>query len=422
MPTADARPATGSGLRARTHRTAQERAAQIERLHAQEAEGAPVVEPAAVTGTQKAIGAALGRRPRGLLAIGLAGIVVLVMVLVPLAVSNLGLGDQTQDASAQALETVLPGDDPLESVVEVAGRPGVVPVVSLKGSLTPASSLHEDVLVEGDGRTVNEGDAVMLSISTFSGIDGRNTTGTASGASLRVVTLDDSLGEDLDNAIEGKTEGSRVVLRAPHEEDARQTTEITVVDILPTVATGQEREPTSGMPTVTMGGDGTAQLSIEGLSAPTSSSSATLIQGQGPQVGKEDLLIARYTIVNWSTGQVAGTSTYGDTVLPRTVDMKDTLAGISQGLVDVPVGSRVVLALPADQARGEDAVAVVIDVLAIASREDAQASASASSSANSAATEEATAPAPAGGTGGTGGAASPSPAATAAPSQGDEGP
>ncbi|MCR2051842.1 hypothetical protein NSA19_03025 [Actinomyces bowdenii] len=334
-----------------------------------------VPEPAAATGPQKAIGAALGRRPRGLLAIALAGVVVLVMVLGPLAVKNLGLPGEQGQASAQALETVLSGDDPLESVVEVAGRPGVVPVVSLKGALTPATSLHEDLLVEGTGRTVSQGDAVLLSISTFSGLDGRNTTGTETGASLRTVMLDDALGEELDKAIEGKTEGSRVVLRAPHEEDGELTTEITVIDILPTVATGEEREPTSGMPAVTIDKDGAAQISVQGLSAPTTSSITTLIQGQGPQVGRDDLLIARYSIVNWSTGQVSGTSAYGSTVLPRSIDMRNTLAGVSQLLVDVPVGSRVVLALPADQARGEDAVAVVIDVLAIASRDDAPATA-----------------------------------------------
>ena len=50
---------------------------------------------------------------------------------------------------------------------------------------------------------------------------------------------------------------------------------------------------------------------------------------------------------------------------PDTIDMTDTLAGLAQGLVDVPVGSRVVLSLPADQARGDEPVAVVVDVLAI---------------------------------------------------------
>ena len=45
--------------------------------------------------------------------------------------------------------------------------------------------------------------------------------------------------------------------------------------------------------------------------------------------------------------------------------MDNALAGIKEHLVDVQVGSRVVIAIPADQAAGEGAVAVVIDVLAV---------------------------------------------------------
>ena len=46
--------------------------------------------------------------------------------------------------------------------------------------------------------------------------------------------------------------------------------------------------------------------------------------------------------------------------------MASTMAGIAQHLLDIPVGSRVILSLPADQARGDQPVAVVIDVLAVA--------------------------------------------------------
>ena len=45
--------------------------------------------------------------------------------------------------------------------------------------------------------------------------------------------------------------------------------------------------------------------------------------------------------------------------------MSNTLKGVAEHLVDVPVGSRVLLTLPSEQARGDGAVAMVIDVLAI---------------------------------------------------------
>ncbi len=45
--------------------------------------------------------------------------------------------------------------------------------------------------------------------------------------------------------------------------------------------------------------------------------------------------------------------------------MSNALVGVSQNLVDITVGSRVVLSLPAEQAQGTEPVVVVIDVLAI---------------------------------------------------------
>ncbi|WP_205570015.1 hypothetical protein [Actinomyces lilanjuaniae] len=329
-------------------------------------ENAVAAEPAPATGPQRVLGAALGRRPRGLAALALGGLVVAAMVLIPLAVTHLGLGGQGASSSAGAVETVLPGDAELSTVAEIAGRQGTVPVVSVKGVLAAPSSLVTDVLVEGTGRAVAEDEPVMLSVSTFSGIDGSNTTGTDSGTYLYTGRLTEEVGQDMDAALRGRTEGSRVVLRAPaQEEDGTRTTEITVVDILPTTATGEEQTAADNMPAVTVEDNGTVSVSVDDLPAPTSAAASTLVRGGGRQVGPTDRVVARYSIVSWSTGKDVTESTYGDAVLPRVIDMTDTMAGISQLLADVTVGSRVVMALPPELARGEDAVVAVIDVLAI---------------------------------------------------------
>ncbi|WP_127841984.1 hypothetical protein [Actinomyces wuliandei] len=332
-------------------------------------------EPAPVTGPQRVLGAALGRRPRGLAALALTGLVVIAMVLIPLAVTHLGLGGQGASSSAGAVETVLPGDAELSTVAEIAGRQGTVPVVSVKGVLAAPSSLVTDVLVEGTGRVVAEDEPVVLSVSTFSGIDGSNTTGTDSGTYLYTGRLTEEVGQDMDAALRGRTEGSRVVLRAPaQEEDGTRTTEITVVDILPTTATGEEQAAAESMPAVTVKDDGTVSVSVDDVPTPTSAAASTLVRGGGRQVGPTDRVVARYSIVSWSTGKDVTESTYGDTVVPRVIDMTDTMAGISQLLADVTVGSRVVMALPPELARGEEAVVVVVDVLAIKDTKDTAAS------------------------------------------------
>lgn len=326
-------------------------------------------EPPTTTGAQRAIGAALGRpRPRGYIAAVLAIMAAVAIVAAPLAVSRMwGGGAGSASSAGAAPGGSINADGPLDTVLEVAGRVGAVPVVSLKGNLSPASAISTDQVVTGDGRALGAGDAVVLSVAVFDGGDGTNVTGNKTGTRLYRGLLDpNKIGESLANAVTGVTEGSRIVVRAPRtKEDQTKTTEITVIDILPTTAAGTSQQPVEGMPTVTTNADGTVGLSVQGLPVPTHSTAAVLVQGDGPQVQSDSVVLARYATVNWTDGQQQAT-TYGATTLPGTIDMNNALAGVREQLVDAQVGSRLVISIPADQAAGEGAVAVVIDVLAIA--------------------------------------------------------
>ncbi|MDU0349815.1 hypothetical protein [Actinomyces sp. MRS3W] len=340
---------------------------ELEREH--EHTRSDVSEPPAITGAQRAIGAALGRpRPRGRIAVALAAVVIAAIVLVPVVVSRFSHGGVTTAASAPA---ALAADAPIDEVLEVAGRVGSVPVVSLISPLAPATGVTTDTLITGQGRTLVTGDAVLLSVSTFSGTSGANTTGTSSGVRLYRGTVDAAgLGEVLADTVTGASEGSRLVLRAPvSADDGTVTTEITVVDVLPTTASGEEQTAADGMPTVAAADDGTVSLSVAGLEAPTRVAASVLVTGTGRQIDSGDVIIARYASVNWSDGSERASS-YGDTVVPGTINMSNTLSGIAQRLVDATVGSRIVLALPADQATGEDAMAVVIDILAVTAADE----------------------------------------------------
>mgnify|MGYP000895280552 CR=1 FL=1 len=317
-------------------------------------------EPPTSTGAQRAIGAALGRpRPRGRVAVILAVVAAVARVW--------GGGAGSPGSSGAASGGTVSADGPLDTVLEVAGRVGAVPVVSLKGSLAPATAMTTDQIVAGQGRTLSAGDAVVLSVAVFDGDDGTNVTGTKAGTRLYRGTLDaDKIGADLANAVMGVSEGSRLVVRAPRtKDDQTRSTEITVIDVLPTTATGTTQSPAEGTPAVTVNDDGTATLSVQGLPVPTRSTAAVLVQGDGPQVGADSVVLARYATVNWADGNQHAT-TYGMTTPPGTIDMRNALAGVKEHLVDAQVGSRIVISIPADQAAGEGAVAVVVDVLAIA--------------------------------------------------------
>lgn len=320
---------------------------------------------------RRTLGGPFGRMPRGPLAIALIGIVILAMFLVPLAVNKFVTGRSGSGISTVAQSTVLDGNAPLKQLMTISGRlgSGSAPSVALNhdASLSAPSSVITDVVETGQGRVVSEGSPVVLQVSQFSGLDGRNTTDNPEGYTLWKGTLGVAeVGADVDAAVSGQREGTRVVLRAPTEEkDGSKTTEITVVDILPTTATGETQEPAAGTPTVTEGADGSITVSSAGLPAPTRAATAVLIKGTGPQIRPQDRLIARSTMVSWATGQTLGESYFGYQKAPETLDMSNALVGVSQNLVDIAVGSRVVLSLPAEQAQGTEPVVVVIDVLAI---------------------------------------------------------
>ena len=332
-------------------------------------EGVAETQEPEPTQRQRTLGGPLGRMPRGPLAVGLIGVVVLAMILVPLAVNKLVSGRNGTGASTAAQSTVLDGNAPLSQLLTVSGRvgSGVAPSVELNGdaSLSAPSSVLTDVVQTGQGRAVSAGTPVILQVSQFSGLNGRNTTGNEAGYKLWQGLLGPEVGDYINAAVSGQREGARVVLREPaEEEDGSRTTKITVVDLLPTTATGEAKQPAEGTPTVTEGPDGSITVSSAGLPAPTRASTEILIKGTGPQIGSQDRLIARTTMVSWASGQPLDKSTFGHQEPPKQLDMSNALVGVSQNLVDITVGSRVVLSLPAEQAQGKEPVVVVIDVLA----------------------------------------------------------
>lgn len=319
---------------------------------------------------RRALGGPLGRMPRGPLAVALVGVVILAMILVPLAVNKLISGRNGSGDSTVAQSTVLDGSAPLNQLLTISGRigSGSAPSIALnnEASLSAPSDVLTDVVETGQGRAVSEGSPVILQVSQFSGLDGRNTTGSADGYKLWQGMLGPAVGDYINAAVSGQREGTRIVLREPaDEQDGSRTTKITIVDLLPTTATGEAKEPAPGAPTVSEGTDGSITVSSAGLPAPTRASTSVLIKGTGPQIGPQNKLIARTTMVSWATGQPLEESTFGYQTPPKQLDMSNALVGVSQNLVDITVGSRVVLSLPAEQAQGNEPVVVVIDVLAI---------------------------------------------------------
>ena len=321
-------------------------------------------DPTNVTQAQRVVTATLGRkRPKGIWFLLGALVLVALMVIVPVLVSG---GHDPQMSSAKATDAQLSADAPLADAMTISGNVGAIPVLNLKHPLSPVDKVIKDELVKGTGRALVKGQGMLLNLATFSGQDGKNTTVGGRGVRLYSGLLDEKVGQTLLNNLEGVKEGSRLVLRAPVTNNGATTEEITVVDVLPTVATGTPASADASAPKVTVGTD-QVTVALSGVAEPTQSQIYSLLVGKGEQVRADSTVIARYSLINWKDSKVISSN---------------TLKGVAEHLVDVPVGSRVLLTLPSEQARGDGAVAMVIDVLAIDHSGNATATATATTNAD----------------------------------------
>ena len=327
-------------------------------------------DPTNVTQAQRVVTATLGRkRPKGIWFLLGAIVLVALMVIVPVLVSG---GHDPQMSSAKATDAQLSADAPLADAMTISGNVGAIPVLNLKHPLSPVDKVIKDELVKGQG--------MLLNLATFSGQDGKNTTVGGRGVRLYSGLLDEKVGQTLLNNLEGVKEGSRLVLRAPVTNNGATTEEITVVDVLPTVATGTPASADASAPKVTVGTD-QVTVALSGVAEPTQSQIYSLLVGKGEQVRADSTVIARYSLINWKDSKVISSS-WNPADAPGVIDMSNTLKGVAEHLVDVPVGSRVLLTLPSEQARGDGAVAMVIDVLAIDHSGNASATATATTNAD----------------------------------------
>lgn len=123
-------------------------------------------------------------------------------------------------------------------------------------------------------------------------------------------------------------------------------------------------ESLTGLPTVTGAIDSKPTVTVpSGATPPTKPKVVVLAKGTGAPVKANSVAIAQYVAVAWDNSAVANT---WDTQLPQPLNVG--IAGTSSpfdSLVGVPVGSRVLLVIPAQS--GQDpktkSVAAVIDIV-----------------------------------------------------------
>ena len=270
-----------------------------------------------------------------------------------------------------------------DSFPEASGSYGDKPQITVPKGLEPSAKTETTVLEEGDGEPVAKGDllvadylgATLRGAKTFDNSYDRGNPG--------AFTLTDGQGGVIPGwvkALTGKKAGSRVLMVIPPKDGygsqgnpqagIKGTDSLVfVVDIIAAYDKKTplpESTPAADLPTERpqVEGDSDPTLTVpDGLEPPAEPVTIILSTGDGPKVVNDKMAIVQFTAVDWTGKPLSSTWQTGPQGFPIGVEGRPSPFDL---LNDVPVGSRVLLELPApaDADASKDSVAVVVDVYA----------------------------------------------------------
>lgn len=244
--------------------------------------------------------------------------------------------------------------------IEVLGAIGAQPVLSLSSpiSLTESSS---EVLIKGKGHPLSPGDTAALRITVFSGQDGKLLSSKNEDAVLFGKLSAAVFGSELYETVKGAREGTRFIIKHPVERAGNSTMEIGVVDVIPTRLQGAMTPPPAdfGLQIQDVNGEPVPQI-VGDFGGDLRSH--VLFAGTGATVGVGQTALVRYREYSFSNPPALLNDHWDE---PVKLKLNDKIQqGVSRGLVDQKVGSRVLLVVPPAEGAGSKATILVIDILA----------------------------------------------------------
>jgi peptidylprolyl isomerase len=268
----------------------------------------------------------------------------------------------------------------------VTGSYGDKPKVKVDKTVKAGKKIKSTVLTEGDGPVVAKGDLLVadyLGSIYKSGKVFDNSYDRKAPAAFTLKSGQNGVISGWVKALEGKKVGSRVLMLLPPKEGygaagnkqagIKGTDSLVfVVDLIarygakpttpaPTPATGLSKD----LPTVTGAWGTEPKITVaKGITPPKKPATTVVATGSGAKVAKGNLLIVQYTANSWANKLLSKTwDVQGPQGVP--VGAASGQANPFDLLIGLPVGSRVLLTLPA-QAKTDatkESVAVVIDIL-----------------------------------------------------------
>jgi peptidylprolyl isomerase len=276
--------------------------------------------------------------------------------------------------------------------VKVSGALGSKPQVTIPKGTPPVKSSAK-TLQPGTGVAIQEGDEVVVNLTAYSW-DGKTNAmagSTYDDGSPQLIQVGNTLPKIIHTAFQGVKAGGRFLavvasdsLSAQQLAQAKQqgtdkSASVYVVDVVGTstvkAAHGTPvKADVKGVQLVNAGGDSPPQLTTKTKEHPPSGLIAkTVIKGTGPKVKSGQALVVQYTGKIWGTDKEFDSSWQKGQPVMFQIGTGKVIKGWDQGLVGVPVGSRLLLSIPPELAygkqgqggviKGTDTLVFVVDVL-----------------------------------------------------------
>lgn len=276
--------------------------------------------------------------------------------------------------------------------LKVSGAFGKTPKVQLDAPLK-VEKTESEVVIEGDGPVVEEGEIASVHLQVISGKSGDKTVGTyEQGVPITGAMAEGQIFPAVINGVVGESVGSRVAVAATPEDafgaqGAQQygiSADETVVFVIDVVSVplegpeGDEAELPEEAPDIVENDKGeVTKLTFEGAPAKPAGKLQVIpvIEGDGAAVEAGDSVTFDYL------GQIYGTDTifdqsYNDAPRTFSVGTGNLIKAWDEGLVGVKTGSRVLIIAPPKfgygkngnpQAgiKGTDTLVFVVDVLGV---------------------------------------------------------
>jgi len=255
--------------------------------------------------------------------------------------------------------------------VTISGDVGTAPEVKWKTAMD-AGKVESETITEGDGAKLAADDNVLAHLWIGNGSTKREVFNTYTDKKAELLTVNDQLPSFL-TSIKDATVGSRIAVTASAEEAfgeagnsalgiGNKDTVLVIVDLASEVlaepAGAKSPEP-DWMPAPKYNKSGAIKgFDFEGAPEPTDDlRRVQLIKGDGPRVKKGQTIAVRYLGQAWGEDKPFDEN-FGDTGkgAPTTFSIGTgaVIKGWDQGLEGVPVGSRVVLSIPAELGYGAE--------------------------------------------------------------------